>query len=507
MKKLTLVVLILVLLVTLTVIAQDTSASPAVIELELVLDDFERGLLFRDDAFGNDIGHIPWGDTAENVTLAARLLVPYSRLAVPTSPTRANTVLAVTYDIGSWGGFTSVFNNGTDWIGMDWTAYNALTFWLYGNNTGGMIQVEIFDNRNPAQTGDTAERWYHRIADNYAGWQQFTIPFDLFQRRSDWQPNGALNDGLGLTDVSGYAFGFPAGVGLHTAYLDDVGLTTIEDVSVVTISGAEAAADEEGVFVLDESVTWDSRQWNLMWSDEFDAEAGAPINDEFWTCEVGGQGWGNNELQYYTQRPENVSHDGQGHLAIVAREENPDDYTCHYGICRYTSARCITRDKVEFTYGRVEARMRITYGQGVWPAFWMLGANFPSVGWPNSGEIDILENVGHEMRTVHGTVHGPGYSGAQGIGTHYVLPEAVSNDFHVFAIDWDPGVIRWYVDGVLFNTLTVNDVAPREWVFDHDFFLLMNVAVGGNWPGSPNATTEFPQTLLVDYVRVYQLAE
>jgi beta-glucanase (GH16 family) len=276
-----------------------------------------------------------------------------------------------------------------------------------------------------------------------------------------------------------------------------------EDMAAQVPSESESESAAVGV---DNSITWDSRSWELVWADEFDGDAGTPINSEFWSFDIGGHGWGNNELEYHTDRVENVSLDGSGNLAIVAREENPDGLNCHYGTCRYTSARILTRDKVEFTYGRVEARIRIPRGQGIWPAFWMLGANFPEVGWPFSGEIDILENVGHEPRTVHGTIHGPGFSGANGIGGSYNLDADFADDFHVYAIDWDEDAIRWYVDGELFNTITPNDLAGREWVYDHDFFLILNIAVGGNWPGEPDATTEFPQTMLVDYVRVYRLA-
>lgn len=258
---------------------------------------------------------------------------------------------------------------------------------------------------------------------------------------------------------------------------------------------------------LDPSITWDSREWELLWSDEFDGEAGEAINPEYWTAEIGGHGWGNSEHQYYTDRLENVSLDGDGNLAITARMENPGDYNCHYGECRYTSARIVTMGKVEFTYGRVEARIKIPRGQGIWPAFWMLGADFGRVGWPTSGELDIMENIGKEPRTVHGTVHGPGYSGAQGIGGSRSFDDVLADDFHIYAVDWDADAIRWYIDGQMFFALTQTDLASRRWAFDHDFFIIMNVAVGGVWPGYPDATTEFPQTMLVDYVRVYQLAE
>jgi beta-glucanase (GH16 family) len=167
----------------------------------------------------------------------------------------------------------------------------------------------------------------------------------------------------------------------------------------------------------------------------------------------------------------------------------------------------ISRDKVEFTYGRVEARIQIPRGQGIWPAFWMLGNDISSAGWPQSGEIDIMENIGKEPKNIYGTIHGPGYSGASGVGGFYTGATDFADDFHVYAVDWDPDVIRWYVDGNLYNTLSRDDVHGNEWVFDHDFFIILNVAVGGYWPGYPDDTTVFPQTMLVDYVRVYQLAD
>ncbi|MBX3067018.1 MAG: glycoside hydrolase family 16 protein [Anaerolineae bacterium] len=265
--------------------------------------------------------------------------------------------------------------------------------------------------------------------------------------------------------------------------------------------------DAGDAFVVDSSVGWDTRKWDLAWSDEFEGDAGTAINPAKWTAETGGWGWGNNELEYYTTRTENASLDGNGNLAIVARKENPGAYQCHYGTCEYTSARLITKNKMEFTYGRVEGRIKVPRGQGIWPAFWMLGANIDSTLWPACGEIDIMENVGFEPSIVHGTIHGPGYSGTQGIGGSYEIDGEFADDFHVFAVDWDPNVIRWYVDGNLTKTVSINDLNGREWVFDHDFFIILNVAVGGYWPRNPDATTEFPQTMLIDYVRVYELAK
>lgn len=266
---------------------------------------------------------------------------------------------------------------------------------------------------------------------------------------------------------------------------------------------AQETPPEEEETMLDE-------KWELIWEDDFEGEAGDPINEENWTCEIGGSGWGNNEWQYYTERPENVSLSGDSLLVITALEEDEtftSEGRCWYGRCKYSSARCITKDKFAFTYGRVEARIKVPFGQGIWPAFWMLGANFPEVGWPDSGEIDIMEYIGREPKTVYGTVHGPGYSGANGVSGHIELEEDIADDFHVFAIEWEPEEIRWYLDGEEFHRITPDSLNGSEWVFDHDFFLLLNLAVGGNWPGYPNDETTFPQQLLVDYVRVYQLKD
>ena len=246
--------------------------------------------------------------------------------------------------------------------------------------------------------------------------------------------------------------------------------------------------------------------WQLVWSDEFDFPDGARIDPSKWTAEVGGEGWGNRERQYYTDRRENATIES-GCLVIRAIKENLEGSRCWYGPCEYTSSRITTQAKFQHTYGRFEARIQIPSGQGIWPAFWMLGSNVIEVHWPACGEIDIMENIGKEPSTVHGTMHGPGYSGSTSIGAKYSLPKGqrFANDFHVFAVEWEPNVIRWYVDDHLYQTRTHKDLpARKEWVYDHPFFILLNLAVGGNWPGNPDAATVFPQTMRVDYVRVYQ---
>ncbi|MFJ6795433.1 lectin [Streptomyces sp. NPDC091268] len=241
----------------------------------------------------------------------------------------------------------------------------------------------------------------------------------------------------------------------------------------------------------------------VTFSDEFDGPAGSAVDGGKWQVETG-DNVDNHERQYYTAGNRNAALDGQGHLVITARRENSADYPCWYGRCEYTSARLNTAGRFTTTYGRVEARMKIPRGQGMWPAFWMLGDDIGRVGWPASGEIDVMENVGFEPSAVHGTLHGPGYSGSGGIGAGYSLPggQAFADAFHTFAVDWSPNAVTWSVDGVVYQRRTPADLGGRQWVFDKPFFLILNLAVGGYWPGDPDGSTAFPQQLLVDYVRV-----
>ncbi|RDY62015.1 glycoside hydrolase family 16 protein [Flagellimonas nanhaiensis] len=235
---------------------------------------------------------------------------------------------------------------------------------------------------------------------------------------------------------------------------------------------------------------------NLVMEDNFDVE-GAP-DSSLWSYDIGTgvNGWGNQELQYYTDRPENVKAEN-GVLLITARQESFEN-------SQYTSARLLTKDKFEQQYGRFEARIRLPYGQGIWPAFWMLGADIDENPWPGAGEIDIMEYRGQNPTVLIGTVHGPGYSAGESISKEYILEnDRFDTGFHVFGIEWGPEYINFYVDDVLYNQITPDDV-PGTWVFNKPFYILMNLAVGGTFVGSPNAETEFPQTMLVDYVRVYE---
>ncbi len=243
---------------------------------------------------------------------------------------------------------------------------------------------------------------------------------------------------------------------------------------------------------------------NLVLDENFDTE-GAP-NDQLWSFDIGngpgGDGWGNQELQYYTDRSDNVRVEN-GVLLITAREESFEG-------SQYTSARLITKDKFEQQYGRFEARIRLPFGQGIWPAFWMLGADIDENPWPGAGEIDIMEYRGQEPSILIGSVHGPGYNGGDAISKEFTLEnDRFDTGFHTFGIEWGPDFINYYVDDVLYNQITPEDVDEETdgegvWVFDKPFFILMNLAVGGTFVGSPNAETQFPQTMIVDYVRVYK---
>lgn len=236
---------------------------------------------------------------------------------------------------------------------------------------------------------------------------------------------------------------------------------------------------------------------NLVWQDNFDTDGAPDAAKWIYDIGTGSNGWGNNELQYYTDRPENVKVQN-GMLEITAIQES-------YMGSGYTSARILTKGLFERTYGRFEARIKLPWGQGIWPAFWLLGDDSNgSVIWPQIGEIDIMEYRGQEPTITHGSVHGPGYSGATPVTKSYELTnDRFDTGFHVFGIEWGPNYINYYVDDVLYNQITPSD-ANGEWVFnDNSFYIIMNMAVGGSFAGSPDNSTVFPQTMYVDYVRVY----
>jgi beta-glucanase (GH16 family) len=245
--------------------------------------------------------------------------------------------------------------------------------------------------------------------------------------------------------------------------------------------------------------TLPNRQWELTWSDEFDGAAGSAPNAAKWTYDIGTgiNGWGNAELQYYTSRPENIKLDGSGNLVITARSES-------YAGSGFTSARIKTKGLFAQEYGRFEARIKTPTGPGLWPAFWMLGDNIDAVPWPQCGEIDIMEQRGQQPSITYGSVHGPGYSGGSAISKAYGLMDGrFDTDYHVYAVEWGKDFIDFYVDNFLYQRITPDDV-PGEWVYNRPFFLLLNVAVGGSFVGFPTSGTPFPQSMYVDYVKVYK---
>jgi beta-glucanase (GH16 family) len=767
-----------------------------------VVDDFESGLPSGVDGNGIPIGFYTWGDADTTVDISTVTVPDTDPLALP-GQTGDNALLQVDSNVVSWGGLTHHFENETvdTWVPQDWSTYEGISFWLYGNNSGTTVFFEIQDNRNPGSTVDDTEIWNYTFADDFAGWQHFEIPFSEFVRKDIG--NGAPNDGFNLTEVHGWAFGSLSTGGPITYYLDQVtiygntgaeipleaafsaseltvdegvaaevivkltrplseddpeqvsvsyttepgtaipdrdytpvvgALTFVRDGATeqtftiptwdnlkhdgdktailrltnpvdialgflsqsvlvildddppdptliddfergaylwitdgdVTLATPEIAADDplavpgqgayehilevtapilvdivvngnlcnkgtgvvpvailttdsfdattvdhntvrfgeaaethrnrktgearrheedfegdgdidlifhfraeetgydcdtiqprltgetfdgqpiiaggEGGFSHDFAIEQDWTRgealsfwfygtdsgdaitmylkdnrapdpgpsgWSLVWSDEFDDPAGTPPSAATWTHEIGDgaanriPGWGNSELQYYTDSTENAATDGSGNLVITASEAD-GSLPCYYGPCEYTSARLISWHKAEFAYGRIEARVRVPQGAGLWPAFWSLGTDIGEVGWPQSGEIDIMEFVGREPYEVFGTIHGPGYSGGASFGGTYTFDTPVYEDYHTFAIVWQPDHIEWWVDDILYHTATPADVAPNEWVYNHPFFIIMNVAVGGNFGGPVGDDTVFPQEMLVDYVRVYQ---
>lgn len=243
----------------------------------------------------------------------------------------------------------------------------------------------------------------------------------------------------------------------------------------------------------------------LIWSDDFSGPAGSPPNPDKWQAVTGGGGWGNQELESYTARPSNVSLDGAGHLAITAQHET---YTGADGITRqYTSARLQTKGLFATAYGQIQASIKIPAGRGLWPAFWALGQGIDTIGWPNCGEFDVMESLGNDPFTAYGSLHGPqpgAADGQYGLSATVHSRTSLAAGFHVYGVSWSPNQIVFMLDGVPYATRTPASLAHGQgWVFNQSFFLLLNLAVGGKWPGSPDLGTPFPATMLVDWVRVY----
>ncbi|GIK71096.1 MAG: hypothetical protein BroJett021_00840 [Chloroflexota bacterium] len=680
----------------------------ALLHRATVVDDYEytNGLPAGADANNNGIGFVTWN--APGASAGVGLAVPAQQ--VPSKPAN-NQVLQLDLNLGAgqWGGFSHAFENEAvdAWISQDWSTYEGVAFWLYGNNTGSVIFVDLQENRNPGSTRDDAERWSVDIPDDFTGWRYFQIPFTQFNRKDIG--NGAPNDGFDGKEIWGYAFGGFNTINNQSYFIDDFtiygnkgglpeelrvafaaarfsvieGATAVMTVSLnmtsttpvtvtyataegqattgvdytpvsgalvfapgeqhktiqvptidddkhepterlmVNLTGVEGAVfafqrramleildndpanpdkldDFEGFHPFQKvgdvmlSITelaagnpnalpgqgareqvltvqynnaaatanrifnfftqpqnwsaadgltfwyfggntgrnitvelWDnqltntnnmtSTEWVLRWSDEFNEPAGTPPNPNNWRHEIGDgtlndiPGWGNSEFQFYTDDPANASTDGNGNLVLRMSKVNTETTSllCYYGPCRYTSARLISADRAEFQYGKIEARMKLppTNQSGIWPAFWALGANIndPGVGWPQSGEIDIMEYVSRVPNEIFGTIHGPGYSGGASFGNTINIPNLL-DDYHVYTVEWRENHIIWYVDGVKYHEArnTSPFLSGKQWVFNHPFFLLLNVAIGGNFGGAISDQMTFPQDTLVDWVRVYQ---
>jgi len=325
--------------------------------------------------------------------------------------------------------------------------------------------------------------------------------------------DGLAKSGTDYTAVSNGSVVIPEGstsATIEIEVLTDEIMEFKEDlyINILSTGDLKINTNKTRVFILDDDESYDIDRdadgfitpdsypsMKLVWSDEFD---GPSIDTDNWTFEIGDGcpnvcGWGNNELEYYTESEENARI-VDGRLIITAIEGDRSG--------EYTSARMITKDKQEFKFGRIDVRAKLPEGQGIWPAIWMLGHDIDEVGWPSCGEIDIMELVGHQPSTSHGTAHynkgGHNYE-----GNFYSIQNKFSEEFHVFSIFWDEGIIKWYVDYNKFYEIEIADVGST-YPFDDLFFFILNIAVGGNWPGSPDETTVFPQEMHIDYVRVFQ---
>ena len=247
----------------------------------------------------------------------------------------------------------------------------------------------------------------------------------------------------------------------------------------------------------------------LLWSEEFNQGTGSSPNPEIWGRDLGDgtshgiPGWGNNELQVYTDQ--NAFVNEEGHLELEARKiTDGSEGTAYYGPVQWTSARLVTKNKLHFLYGRIVIRAKVPAGVGLWPAFWMLGDSMDSLGWPLAGEIDIMEWVGKAPLEALGTLHGPGYFGDNGCGGKLVFDESLAGQWHEFSINWKPGQISWFVDEKEYFSATPESVSPNEWVYDHPFYLLLNMAVGGNLGGPVDPELPDSNKLLVDFIRLYE---
>jgi beta-glucanase (GH16 family) len=262
-------------------------------------------------------------------------------------------------------------------------------------------------------------------------------------------------------------------------------------ICILFICNAFFSCDQHPIQTLPE------KSWVLVWSDDFEGKAGMSPDSTKWTYDIGNSGWGNSELQCYTKRPSNVQMSGDGNLIITAIKES-------YSGSSYTSARIKTKGLFSQTYGRFEAKIKTPTGPGIWPAFWLLGDNIDQVNWPMCGEIDIMEQRGQQPSITHGSIHGPGNFGANAITKGYGLTTGrFDTDFHLYAVEWGEDYIDFFIDTYLYQRIKPENLSGK-WVFNSPFFMILNVAVGGNYVGYPTSGTPFPQSMYIDYVKVYK---
>ncbi len=359
-----------------------------------------------------------------------------------------------------------------------------------------VITVAEQNGANPARIA-RAQRHFARAEHFLARGLAATA---ILRYRSAWQEATQALDYLGATpSVGSIVRDFPIGQDWTGTESLDFWFNGTGSGEAITVNLKDNRAPDPG-----------PSGWSLAWADEFDEPAGTLPNPANWAYEIGDttpdgkNGWGNEELQYYTDDPANAATDGNGNL-VITLDQADGTQECYYGPCEFESARLVTQNKAEFAYGRIESRLAVpTGGDGLWPAFWSLGTDITYNPWPGAGEIDVMEYVSRIPNEIFGTIHGPGYNGGGSFSNIYDFsPNRVDEQYHTFAVEWQPDLIKWYVDGIQYHEAEPSDV-PGPWVFDKPFFLLLNFAIGGNFGGAVDPLNTYPQEYLLDYVRVYQ---
>jgi beta-glucanase (GH16 family) len=452
-----------------------------------LLDDFEQGafLWSADDGLGLETPELFSGDA-----LARPGQDTYERVLDVSTPIAVDTVIA-----------GNLCNNGNGVVPVA-----ILTTDDFDATTVDHTTVRFGD----AQETHSNDNGVTRHEEDFDGDGDIDLVFHFRARETGYDCDTAE------TVLTGSTFGGqPIGAGGELAFGRDfaIGQDWSSGEALRFWYYGTGSGDEIGVTLKDNRAPDPGPSgWSLSWSDEFNESAGTPPNPANWSYEIGdvgpsgSNGWGNEELQYYTDDPANAATDGNGNLVITLREAD-GSLECYYGTCEYTSARLITQNKAEFAYGRIESRLLVPDGgDGLWPAFWSLGTDIARNPWPGAGEIDFMEYVSRIPNEIFGTIHGPGYSGGASFGDIYDFGQPVSNSYHTFTVEWQPNLITWYVDGIQYHQAEPSDV-PGPWVFNKPFYLLLNFAIGGNFGGEIEPALELPQEYKIDYVRVYQAAD